>query len=266
MSGFLKANKIKEMFDFYDNQIPKLALNSNINLKYNLIVALKSVGHLKMMEILDGNEIEQLSFHHQKYLNIFQNELYPDIKFKPATILLKDIDNLIKVYVLLNKKSWMKAVKDVERILFQEPNYIHSLSYWNQNILNKKQTLLGFSYFSTPTTCFMLRYLMTFQRQELKRKFKNGPIKIVCGKSQFSNRARLGGWKEDYESPKKKSIEDELNKWKIKIRLEQDKENPAVWYLNEEDVQLLFESEVNVYYMRILGMELIVIDFFFVDL
>ncbi|ETN97613.1 hypothetical protein RFI_39916, partial [Reticulomyxa filosa] len=24
MSGFLKANKVKEMFDFYDNQIPKL--------------------------------------------------------------------------------------------------------------------------------------------------------------------------------------------------------------------------------------------------
>ncbi|ETO35651.1 hypothetical protein RFI_01412 [Reticulomyxa filosa] len=88
----------------------------------------------------------------------------------------------------------------------------------------------------------MLRYLMTFQRQELKTRFKNGPIKILCGKSQFSDKKRLSGWKEDYESPKKKSIEDELNKWKIKIRLEQDKENPAVWYLNEEDVQLFFET------------------------
>ncbi|ETO01943.1 hypothetical protein RFI_35496, partial [Reticulomyxa filosa] len=242
MSGFLKANKVKETFDFCDNQIPKLTLNNNINLKHKPIVALKSVGHLKIMEILDKNEIEQLTFHHQKYLDIFENELYPDIKFKPTSISLKDIDNLIKVYVLLNKKSWMKAVKDVERILFQEPNYIHLLSYWDQSASNKNQILLNFSYFSTPTTCFMLRYLMTFQRQELKRKFKNGPIKIVCGKSQFSNRARLGGWKEDYESPKKKSIEDELNKWKIKIRLEQDKENPAVWYLNEEDVQLFFET------------------------
>ncbi|ETO04782.1 hypothetical protein RFI_32614, partial [Reticulomyxa filosa] len=53
---------------------------------------------------------------------------------------------------------------------------------------------------------------------------------------------RLSGWKEDYESPKKKSIENELNKWKIQIRLEQDKKSLAVWYLNEEDVQLFFET------------------------
>ncbi|ETO00455.1 pentatricopeptide repeat-containing protein [Reticulomyxa filosa] len=34
MSGFLKANKVKEMFDFYDNQIPKLDLNNNIDLTF----------------------------------------------------------------------------------------------------------------------------------------------------------------------------------------------------------------------------------------
>ncbi|ETN98499.1 hypothetical protein RFI_38994, partial [Reticulomyxa filosa] len=42
MSGFLKANKVKEMFDFYDNQLPKLALNNNINLQNKLMLALKS--------------------------------------------------------------------------------------------------------------------------------------------------------------------------------------------------------------------------------
>ncbi|ETO10774.1 hypothetical protein RFI_26605, partial [Reticulomyxa filosa] len=172
----------------------------------------------------------------------FHNELYPDIKFKPTSISLNDIDKLIEVYVLLNKKSWMKSVKDVERILSQKSTYIHSLSCWTQDILNKKQTLLDFNYFSTTSTCFILRYLMVFKRQELKRKFKNGPIKILCGKSQFSKRERFSGWKEDYESPKKKSIENELNKWKIKIRLEQDKYNPAVQCLNEEDVKLLFET------------------------
>ncbi|ETO02265.1 pentatricopeptide (PPR) repeat-containing protein, partial [Reticulomyxa filosa] len=96
MSGFLKANKVKEMFDFYDNQIPELALNNNINLKYKLMTTLKSVGHLKMMEALDENEIEKLSFHHQKYLDIFENELFPDIKFKPTSISLKDVDRLIE--------------------------------------------------------------------------------------------------------------------------------------------------------------------------
>ncbi|ETN99234.1 hypothetical protein RFI_38247 [Reticulomyxa filosa] len=152
MSGFLKANKVQEMFDFCDNQIPKLTLNNNINLQDKLMISLKSVGHLKMIETLDENEIEKLSFHHQQLLDIFQNELYPDIKFKPTSISLKDFNNLIEAYVLLNKKSWMKAVKDVETILFQKSNYIHSLSYWHQDILNKKQILLDFTYFSTPTT------------------------------------------------------------------------------------------------------------------
>ncbi|ETO02689.1 hypothetical protein RFI_34724, partial [Reticulomyxa filosa] len=100
------------MFDFYDNQIPKLALINDINLKYKLIISLKSVGHLKIMETLDGNDIKKLSFHHQQFLDIFQNELYPDIKFKPISISLNDVGTLIEAYVLLNKKSWMKAVKD----------------------------------------------------------------------------------------------------------------------------------------------------------
>ncbi|ETO04365.1 hypothetical protein RFI_33032, partial [Reticulomyxa filosa] len=133
MSGFLKANKIQEMFDFYDSQIPKLALNNNINLHYMLIIKLKSVGHLKIMETLDGNEIEKLSFHHQQFLDIFENKLYPNIKFKPTSISLKDVCSLIDMYVLLNKKSWMKAVKDVETILLQKSNYTHPLKnkhYW----------------------------------------------------------------------------------------------------------------------------------------
>ncbi|ETN99828.1 hypothetical protein RFI_37639, partial [Reticulomyxa filosa] len=98
MSGFLKAKKVQEMFDFYDNQIPKLVLNNNINLQGKFIRSLKSVGHLKIMETLDENEIEKLSFHHQKYLDIFHNELYSDIKFKPTSISLKDFNNLIEVY------------------------------------------------------------------------------------------------------------------------------------------------------------------------
>ncbi|ETN99651.1 hypothetical protein RFI_37819 [Reticulomyxa filosa] len=156
MSGFLKANKAQEMFDFYDNQIPKLALNNNINLKCKFMTTLKSIGHLKMMETLDENDIEKLSFHHQKYVDIFENELYPDIKFKPTSILLNDIDALMRAYVLLNKKSWMNAVKDVERILFYEPNYIHPLSYWHQDILYKNQTVLNFNYLSTFITCFII--------------------------------------------------------------------------------------------------------------
>ncbi|ETO01847.1 hypothetical protein RFI_35592, partial [Reticulomyxa filosa] len=71
---------------------------------------------------------------------------------------------------------------------------------------------------------------------------------------------------EDYESPKKKSIEDELNKWKIQIRLEQDKYNPAVQCLNEEDVKLFFETvpsgEDYVLNVVTSGKELIVIDLF----
>ncbi|ETN97241.1 hypothetical protein RFI_40290, partial [Reticulomyxa filosa] len=54
-----------------------------------------------------------------------------------------------------------------------------------------------------------------------------------------------------------KSIENELNKWKIQIRLEQDKYNPAVQCLNKEDVE--FENILNVVTLE---KELIVIDLF----
>ncbi|ETO00473.1 hypothetical protein RFI_36971, partial [Reticulomyxa filosa] len=126
------------------------------------------------------NEIEKLSFHHQKFLDIFENELYPDVKSR-ISISLKDIDNLIQSYVELNKKSWMKGVKDIEKILFQKSNYSHSLSFWRQDSVNN-QMLLDFTFFSPPTTCFVLRYLMTYQREELNEKFKNGPIQILLFK------------------------------------------------------------------------------------
>ncbi|ETO00010.1 hypothetical protein RFI_37449, partial [Reticulomyxa filosa] len=101
--------------------------------------------------------------------------------------------------------------------------------------------VLNFSSMSPITTCFLLRYLMTFQRDELKKKFKNDPIKIVGGKSQYSNITRIGDWKEEYNSPQKKLIEDELKKWKVPIRLEQDKKNPMIWCLNETDVSSFFQ-------------------------
>ncbi|ETO01138.1 hypothetical protein RFI_36300 [Reticulomyxa filosa] len=239
MSGLLKDNKIDEMFDFYEHQIPKLLLKNNININYNRIIMLKSIGYLKKMETLNRNEIDKLSHYHQQYLNIFYNELYPLAKDKPISVDDKDIDNLINSYVLLHKSNWMNAVKDFERILYQEQNFIHSLDYWRTDIFNKQQILLDFSLISTTTTCFILRYLMTLNRDELRHKFKNGPIKILCGKGQYSKIVKKGV---HYESPKKKSIEDELKKWKIIIRLEQDKFNEAVWCLNQDDVLLFFKT------------------------
>ncbi|ETO03677.1 PPR repeat-containing protein, partial [Reticulomyxa filosa] len=157
MSGFLKANKVKEMLDFYDNQIPKLASNNkNIDLQNKLMISLKSIVHLRIMKTLNGNEIKKLSFHHQKFLDIFENKLYPDAKHEPTSISLKDVNNLIQSYVELNKKSWMKGVKDIEEILFQNSNYIHSL--------------------------------------KLNETFKNGPIQILCGISYFSRMESISGW------------------------------------------------------------------------
>ncbi|ETO02888.1 hypothetical protein RFI_34525, partial [Reticulomyxa filosa] len=226
--------------DFYDNQIPKLALNNNnnIDLQNKVMISLRSIGHLKIMGTLNGNEIEKLSFHHQKYLDIFENELYPDVKSRPTSISLKDIDNLIQSYVELNKESWMKGVKDIEKILFQKSNYIHSLSFWRQDNDNKNQMLLDFTFFSTTTTCFMLRYLMTYRREDLNQIFKNCPIQIFCGKSYSSRMETISGW----TSQKNQIIQNELKKWKVQIRLQQDKKNLALWYLNEEDVELFFEK------------------------
>ncbi|ETO33460.1 hypothetical protein RFI_03649 [Reticulomyxa filosa] len=239
MSGLLKDNKIDEMFDFYEHQIPKLSLKNNLNVNYNNIITLKSVGYLKKMEALNRNEIDKLSHYHQQYLNIFYNELFPLVKDEPISVSGKDIDNLIQSYILLHKSNWMNAVKDVERILYQKPNLIHSLDYWGTDIFNKRQILLDFSLMSTATTNFMLRYLMTLKRDELRHKFKNSAIKILCGKGQYSKIAKKGA---HYESPKKNDIEDELRKWKIIIRLEQDKFNEAVWCLNQNDVLLFFKT------------------------
>ncbi|ETO11073.1 hypothetical protein RFI_26302 [Reticulomyxa filosa] len=239
MSGLLKDNKVDEMFDFYEHQIPKLLLKHNININNKRLIELKNIGYLKKMEMLNGNEFDKLSHYHQQYLNIFFNELYPFAKNKAVSINEKDIDNLIQSYVLLHKNNWMNAMKDIEKILYQESNFIHSFDYWTTNIFNKQQFLLNFTLLSTTSTNFFLRYLMTFKRDELKYKFKNGPIKIMCGKGQYSKIIKKG---DNHESPKKKSIENELKKWKIVIRLEQNKFNEAIWCLNEDDVSLFFKT------------------------
>ncbi|ETN97497.1 hypothetical protein RFI_40032, partial [Reticulomyxa filosa] len=206
-SGLLRDNKIDEMFDFYENKIPKLSVKNNIDVNNKRLINLKSIGYLKKMEMLNGNEIDKLSDYHQQYLNIFYNELYPSVKDKAISIDDKDVDNLLRSYVLLHKNNWMNAVKDLERILYQEPNFIYSLDYWRTDIFDKEQRLLDFSLMSTETTIFILRYLMTLKRDELEHKFKNGPIKILCGKGQYSKKVKEGV---HYQSPKKKK-QDKFN-------------------------------------------------------
>ncbi|ETO15820.1 hypothetical protein RFI_21543 [Reticulomyxa filosa] len=57
-----------------------------------------------------------------------------------------------------------------------------------------------FTLMSIITTCFILCYLMTFKRNELKYKFKNDPIKIFCEKGQYAKIMKKGV---HYQSPKK---------------------------------------------------------------
>ncbi|ETO08324.1 pentatricopeptide repeat-containing protein [Reticulomyxa filosa] len=218
MSGLLKDNKIDEMFDFYQNEIPKLS--------FKIISIL-------IMEILDDNESDKLSYH-QQYLNILFTGLYPNVNKNSISIDATDMERLICSYVLSHKKDWMNAVQNMERILYQKLNYIHSFNYWKIDIFNKRQVLLDFSIMSKIS--FFLRYLMTFKRNGLKHEFKEGPIKILCGKDQYLKIMKKCGI---YESPKKKGIENELKKWKTSIRLEQDQLNEAVWCLNQDDVSLL---------------------------
>ncbi|ETO34961.1 hypothetical protein RFI_02110 [Reticulomyxa filosa] len=238
MSGLIRDNKIDEMFDFYQNEIPKLSLKNNIDINCKRFINLKSIGHLKKMEMLNENESDKLSYHHQQFLNIFFNELYPNTNKALISIDERDMEKLICSYVLLHKKDWIDAVQDVERILDQKSNFSHSFNYWSIDIFNKRQLLLNFNLMSAISTNFFLRYLMTFKRDELKYEFKNGPIKVLCGKGQYSKIIKKGGI---CESPKKKSIENEFKKWKIPIRLEQDQFNQAVWCLNQDDVTLFFK-------------------------
>ncbi|ETN97863.1 hypothetical protein RFI_39663, partial [Reticulomyxa filosa] len=135
---------------------------------------------------------DKLSHYHQQYLNIFYNELYPLVKDKPISIDERNIERLLRSYVLLHKNNWMNAIQDIERILYQESNFIHSLDYWTTSTFDKRQISLDFSLMPTETTNFMLRYLMTLKRDELEHKFKNGPIKILCGKGQYSKKVKEG--------------------------------------------------------------------------
>ncbi|ETO26425.1 hypothetical protein RFI_10712 [Reticulomyxa filosa] len=224
LSGFLKANKVQEMFDFCDNHIPDFASKNVIDLKNKKLISLKGVGHLKIMETLNADKTERLAFHHQQFLNIFQKELYPNVESERTSIYLPNMKNLVDSYILLNKKCWMKGVRDIERILSQKSNYIHSFNYWNINSSNKHQTLLDFRFMSTTMTIFFLRYLMTYQRDLLKKRFEDNAIKILRSKSQFL----------------KTNMENELKQWKVPIRLEQNKENLMVWCLNPEDVLSFF--------------------------
>ncbi|ETO02209.1 hypothetical protein RFI_35227 [Reticulomyxa filosa] len=94
----------------------------------------------------------------------------------------------------------------------------------------------------------MLRYLMTYRREDLNQIFKNCPIQIFCGKSYSSRMETISGW----TSQKNQIIQNELKKWKVQIRLQQDKKNLALWYLNEEDVELFFETKKNIIMHKIL--------------
>ncbi|ETO33271.1 hypothetical protein RFI_03836 [Reticulomyxa filosa] len=242
MSGFLKANKVKAMFDFYEHQIPELALRNVINMKHKPMLALKSIGHLQMLDILHADQTDTLRFHHEQFLNTFHTEMYPKVQSKSTTpISIKDVENLMISYILLHKRHWMDAVKDIEMTIFQNPKYMRLLNFWDKSTTNQQQTVLHLYRTPTIATTFLLRYLMTFQRNELNAHFKDGPIKITFAKLQYANKLKTDRFNK-YELSKKKSIEHELNKWKVPIRLEPDKENPMIYCLNQSDVSLFFQT------------------------
>ncbi|ETO24780.1 hypothetical protein RFI_12376 [Reticulomyxa filosa] len=233
----LHSNQYEELVDFCE-RLPMLCQQNKIE-QYYRIASWRSNAHLKMLQKLDPNiHLEQFSFHQQRFTHIFQKELYPNA---PGNRIQRNETLLLmEFYVVSNRSNWMDAVPDIERILFQDSNHIRSVNYWNTMSLGEHNVWLDLSAMSPIMDTFLLRYLMTFRRDELKEKFDNGPIKIAFESPNALK--RIGKKPLKYNLKKGASAKNDLQKWKVHIRLEPDATYPFVFLLNQEDVAFFFQT------------------------
>ncbi|ETO34841.1 hypothetical protein RFI_02246 [Reticulomyxa filosa] len=219
--GLLTHKKFEELIDFIDNKLPQLGL-SKVEEK-RIREKWKITGHLKMMEILDESDTETFAFHQGMVLQCFDSK-YPSAKQNRIRISDSYMKYLMEFNILSNKNNWMNAVQDIERTLFYEPNYKHKFHFWDYLALPDEKVYLLFHVISDRATIFLLRYLMTFQRNELKEKFKDDAIKILC------------------DTPFQGLIQNELAKWKVPIRLKIEQSVPNIISLDQTDVNLFFQT------------------------
>ncbi|ETO22607.1 hypothetical protein RFI_14587 [Reticulomyxa filosa] len=230
----LAENNIQELINFY-KQLP--TLNEANALKVGNLKMLEWLcfGHLNALKRLNERETEQITYRQQQFLDIFNNEFPEDVK-KNFAYNRRCAMVLVECYVLSNK-NWINVVTDFERVLAQ--NQTNFFEYRNIKIIDKRKQYLNFGVMPNTIRMFLLRYLMTFRRDEVKQKFEDGKIMITC--LPFHEFSKINE-KKIHQKLDNTLFKNELNQWKIPIRVEQDPSIPALFYLNQEDVSLFFQT------------------------
>ncbi|ETO28671.1 hypothetical protein RFI_08459 [Reticulomyxa filosa] len=238
ISGLLKAKQFNRMFDFYEKNMKQLILKSTGNSNSIFLSNFLMTFHVRVMEVLQHHGSARLLFHHQQCLHIFYHKLYPDVLHRPTAINFKMMDLLIQAHFSFHTHNWMDAVPDIEQVLFINKNFVHSYTCWLSHPRHPSRVLLDFHFISVPAVKFWLRYIFTFQRDELKRLFNDQPILICVGKGTHSKLPNKHAF-DVRQSPLKKIVEAELLLWKVPIHLIPNEE---YWELNQQDVSLFFDT------------------------
>ncbi|ETO07245.1 pentatricopeptide (PPR) repeat-containing protein [Reticulomyxa filosa] len=241
MSALLDANNPDAMFKFYFKTIPDLEKSKGTNsmdvLKVPSLIRCKCRAHVQYMRMLSPDDEHGLKFHRERF-NTFFAELYPDVHVQGAahdtdktpSFSFKDAQ-LYAISILLScpQKKWMEVASQVFELLWKSPRFERLFNRWakDSSTTDTNHLLLDLSNFDCIVARFILRYLVVFQRDLLKKK----PCVLISCHSYDDHTSLC----------KKADIENELNQWKVQVRLEQKTDQPHSFFLNQQDMALLFE-------------------------
>ncbi|ETO35207.1 hypothetical protein RFI_01865 [Reticulomyxa filosa] len=230
---YANCGELQKMMELLDNTQQQWRAIP-INLYTCEIITMGLLQDNKIQETIDfcKRRVPELFSNDQSKLDNYKLILMKAVRHWKITEILNEMEldkSNHKQFVNILQRDWNAGLKrpksmDTQNIsnlvefyvLVNKENWVNGIKDIEQVLFSKQRYIHSFSYWAT------------VQQKEWLH---------------FNLMSTTTAWLQQNDKLSKKScIESELKKWKVQIRLEQNESYPKIWFLNQNDVELFFQT------------------------